>query len=55
MASHVDRGSVPGLVALVAGHGDAHVEVIGTKALGDAEPVQRDSIFRIESYGAIAD
>jgi CubicO group peptidase (beta-lactamase class C family) len=34
---------------LVASHGDVHVEVIGTKALGGAEPVQRDSIFRIAS------
>ena len=49
MASHVERGSLPGLVALVARHGDVHVEMIGTKALGDAEPVERDSIFRIAS------
>ena len=51
MSSHVDRGVVPGLIAVVARHGDAHVEVLGTKALGDAEPLGRDAIFRIASRG----
>ncbi len=49
MQSHVDRGAIPGLVALVARDDDAHVEVLGTRALGDAEALQRDAIFRIAS------
>ncbi len=49
MAGHVERGAMPGLVALVARHGTVHVEVIGTKAFGDAEPLARDAIFRIAS------
>jgi hypothetical protein len=49
MAGHVERGSVPGLVALVARQGRVHVEVLGTKAIGDAEPLRRDAIFRIAS------
>jgi CubicO group peptidase (beta-lactamase class C family) len=49
MAGHVERGSVPGLVALVAHQGKVHVEVLGTKAIGDAEPLRRDAVFRIAS------
>ncbi len=49
MASHVERKAMPGLVALLARHGDVHVEVVGTKAFGDTEPLERDSIFRIAS------
>jgi hypothetical protein len=52
MSSHVERHMVPGLIALVARHGDAHVEVLGTKALGDAEPLQRDATLRIASLAA---
>jgi CubicO group peptidase (beta-lactamase class C family) len=49
MAGHVERGAMPGLIALVARGGRAHVEVIGTKAFGDADPMPRDAIFRIAS------
>ncbi|HEY5987439.1 MAG TPA: serine hydrolase domain-containing protein [Streptosporangiaceae bacterium] len=49
MSGYVDRGEVPGLVALVARHGDAHVDAIGTMSAGGGEPVQRDTIFRISS------
>jgi CubicO group peptidase (beta-lactamase class C family) len=49
MAAHVERGAMPGLVALVARHGRAHVEVIGTKAFGDTELMKHDDIFRIAS------
>ena len=64
LARHVDTGTMPGLVALVARHGAepidpgrngpahvdlVHVDVIGTKAFGDAEPMRRDAIFRIAS------
>src|ERR1035437_9180120 len=47
LAGHVEQGAMPGLIALVVRHGRAQVEVIGTKAFGDTEPMQRDAIFRI--------
>jgi CubicO group peptidase (beta-lactamase class C family) len=49
LARQVERGSVPGLVALVSRGSEVHVETIGTKALGDSRPIARDTIFRITS------
>ncbi len=49
LVRHVERGEVPGLVALVARGRDVHVEAIGHKAFGDSEPIDRDAIFRIAS------
>ena len=49
LARHVDRGDLPGLVALAARGDDVHVAAIGHKAFGDAEPIGRDAIFRIAS------
>jgi CubicO group peptidase (beta-lactamase class C family) len=49
LARHVDRGDLPGLVALVARGDDVHVTAIGNQAFGDAEPIGRDAIFRIAS------
>ena len=49
LVRHVERGEVPGLVALVARGSDVHVESIGDKAFGDSEPIERDAIFRIAS------
>jgi len=49
LASQVASGAIPGIIALVARDGVAHVEVLGTKALGDTEPLRRDDIFRIAS------
>jgi CubicO group peptidase (beta-lactamase class C family) len=49
MATHVQRGRMPGLIALVARRGVAHVEVLGTRAFGDPEAMGRDAIFRIAS------
>jgi CubicO group peptidase (beta-lactamase class C family) len=58
MSGHVERGDMPGLITLVARDGEPHVEVIGSKAFGDAEPLQRSAIFRIASLskpiGALA-
>ena len=48
MASHVECGSMPGLVTLVSRHGEVHVDVIGRQAFG-GEPMRRNSIFRIAS------
>jgi CubicO group peptidase (beta-lactamase class C family) len=50
LTGYVERGEVPGLVAVVARRGQVHVETIGTLAAGGAGgPVQRDTIFRIAS------
>jgi CubicO group peptidase (beta-lactamase class C family) len=46
---HVVDGSVPGLVALVAGRDETHVFPMGSMALDDTRPVQRDTIFRLAS------
>ena len=49
MAGYVERGEVPGLVALVSRRGEVHVDAIGAMALGGSEPIRRDTIFRISS------
>lgn len=49
MSGHVERGALPGLIALVAHQGRVHVEVIGTMAFAAREPMRRDAIFRIAS------
>lgn len=46
--SHVVRGEVPGLVALVSRRGEVRVEALGAQAV-DGPPVRRDTIFRIAS------
>jgi CubicO group peptidase (beta-lactamase class C family) len=48
MAAHVERGSVPGLVTLVARGDEVHVDAIGAGSIGGA-PIRRDAIFRIAS------
>ena len=49
MASHVERGEVPGVVTLVSRRGEAHVDAIGTQAIGGSEPMRRDTVFRVSS------
>src|SRR6059036_4364494 len=49
MAGYVERGEVPGIVTLVSRRGEAHVDAIGTKAVGAGDPIRRDTIFRISS------
>jgi CubicO group peptidase (beta-lactamase class C family) len=49
MAGYVERGEVSGAVTLVSRRGETHVDVIGTKSVGGAEPMRRDTIFRIAS------
>jgi CubicO group peptidase (beta-lactamase class C family) len=49
MSAHVQRGDAPGLVMLVSRRGEAEVEAIGTIAVGVADPIRRDTIFRIAS------
>jgi CubicO group peptidase (beta-lactamase class C family) len=49
LAPHVQRGDMPGVVALVARDDDVHVATIGHKSFDDPEPIGRDAIFRIAS------
>jgi CubicO group peptidase (beta-lactamase class C family) len=54
MAGHVERGGVPGVVALICRRGEVHVTAVGRKAIDDSQavgngPVRRDTIFRIAS------
>ena len=49
LAGVVERGDVPGLVALVSRRGQTHVTTVGTKAFDGNAPVERDTIFRIMS------
>jgi CubicO group peptidase (beta-lactamase class C family) len=49
MAAHVAARRLPGLVTLVAGGNDVHIDTIGAPSfVGDA-PLARDAIFRIAS------
>lgn len=49
LAGAVARGDVAGLVGLVDRHGESHVVTAGTRELGGATPMHRDTIFRIAS------
>jgi CubicO group peptidase (beta-lactamase class C family) len=49
LAGYVERGEVPGLVALISRRGETDVEVLGTMAAGDSARLRRDTIFRISS------
>ena len=46
---HVDDGSHPGLVWMVARPGHVHVDAIGVDTVGENRPMRRDTIFRISS------
>ncbi len=48
LSGYVERGEVPGMVALVSRKGAEHVEAIGSLSIG-GRPIRRDSIFRISS------
>jgi CubicO group peptidase (beta-lactamase class C family) len=49
LAGHVERGTVPGLVAAVSRRGESQVEAIGTTAVDGNLPMRRDTIFRLAS------
>src|ERR687886_1115458 len=49
MAGYVERGVVPGLVALVSRRGEAHVDVLGSMAVHGTDPMGRDPFSRIAS------
>jgi CubicO group peptidase (beta-lactamase class C family) len=48
LAGYVERGEVPGVVALVCRRGEVHVDALGTLAAGGA-PMRRDTLFRLAS------
>lgn len=48
LSGYVERGEIPGLVALTWHGGATHVDVLGSLSVG-GRPVARDSIFRIAS------
>ncbi len=45
----MDAGELTGLVTLVSRRGQVEVDAIGTMAVGSAEPMRRDTIFRVAS------
>src|SRR5262245_40113712 len=49
LRGEVERGVVPGLVALAARGEAVHVEAIGVQDLANGVPMRTDSIFRIAS------
>jgi CubicO group peptidase (beta-lactamase class C family) len=49
MSGYVERGEIPGMVTLVSRHGETIVDAIGMKSVGGADPMRRDTIFRISS------
>jgi CubicO group peptidase (beta-lactamase class C family) len=49
MAGVVERGDLPGLVALVSRGGQTHVTAVGTREFDGNTPMERDTIFRILS------
>jgi CubicO group peptidase (beta-lactamase class C family) len=49
LASHLERGEVPGLVCLVSRHGEVETEALGTKSVEAPDPMRRDTIFRVTS------
>jgi len=50
---YVERGDLPGLVALVTRGADVHVAAIGHKAFGDAEATELVTDFWAAAYAAI--
>ena len=49
LSAQVERGEMPGLVGLVSHQNEVLVETIGNLSFDRAEPMRRDSIFRIAS------
>ena len=49
LKAHVDNGSVPGAVGLVARGDQVEVQAVGSVDVGGTAPMARDSIFRIAS------
>ena len=44
MGGYVERGDIPGIVALIGRGDEVHVDVSGMKTVGGTEPMRRDTI-----------
>jgi len=49
MSGYIERGEMPGLVALVSHEDEAYVETLGTLSFESTSLMKRDTIFRIAS------
>jgi CubicO group peptidase (beta-lactamase class C family) len=49
LSGYVERGEIPGIVALVSRGHDVHAETLGTMVVGNSAPMRRETIFRIAS------
>ncbi|HET8910146.1 MAG TPA: serine hydrolase domain-containing protein [Ktedonobacteraceae bacterium] len=49
MASYVEHGNVPGLIALIYRRGKVYIDVLGSQAAEGSTPMRQDTIFRISS------
>ena len=49
MAARIARNEMPGIVTLVAQGDEVHLETVGVKTFDSAEPMRRDTLFRIAS------
>ncbi|HTF12624.1 MAG TPA: serine hydrolase domain-containing protein [Asanoa sp.] len=49
LTGYVDRGDVPGVVAVVSRRGQTHVETLGTTGYAGGRPMTADTIFRVSS------
>ncbi len=49
LSDYVERGDVPGLVALIARGDEIHVTALGAQDVADGTPIRRDTLFRIAS------
>ncbi|RKH67358.1 serine hydrolase domain-containing protein [Corallococcus aberystwythensis] len=49
LRGHVERGELPGLVALVARGDTVHASALGVQDLTSGTPMRRDSLFRLAS------
>ena len=50
MAARVAAGELPGLVTVLARGEEVHVDTIGSYAFDGAEPMRRDTLFRVASF-----
>jgi CubicO group peptidase (beta-lactamase class C family) len=49
MEAHVERGELPGIVALVRRGDEVQVETVGTMTAGGVDAMRRDTLFRLAS------
>lgn len=49
LSRHLEDGAAPGLVSVISRRGETHIDVLGATARNEADPMERDTIFRISS------